>query len=340
MSYQINLGNWKSIFAVPSSVVDQHIKIASGDQIKVLLYLLRHADEEVDVNKLSDALCITAEEADNAVCFWIDRGLLTQNENMLSPAETAASTEAAAEKPAAAKEEPKKVHTTVSRPRRPDPAFVAKLLKEDLCLAGLLEEAQTTLKKPLSSGDTETLVMLYDSCGLPCEVIAMLLNYLASIGSADMRSLVRFGIRWSDAGIKTVDDAEQEIGRLESSRKAWGKVSALLGIRSVGRPTKAQMENADRWLNTWHFSDEMITEAYERCVNKKNEFSLSYTNAILKRWNEKNIRSLDTLQKEESAADNKPRSNSKVKKGKGSVYSLETASFDVQKYENDSLFDD
>ena len=335
MSYQINLGQWNSVFAVPSSLVDRHIKIASEAQLKVLLYLLRHADESLTEEDLSKALRLSEEEVHNAIAFWIERELLCEDNSVLTPA---ASTQADVSAAAPTEpEKPKKQHTTVSRARRPDSVFVAQLLKEDACLAGLLEEAQTVLKKPLSSGDTATLVMLYDTFGLPCEVIAMLLNYLASVGNANMRAVERIGIRWSDDGIKTVEDAEKEIERMTASREAWGRVSSLLGIRNVGNPTKAQLENADRWLNTWHFSDEMITEAYERCVNTKGEYNMSYINGILKRWNEKGIKSLDTLRQEEQSAKNKPKAK---KSAKGSVFSVEGASFDVSKYENDSLFDD
>lgn len=335
MPYQINLGQWKSVFAVPSSVVDLHIKIASETQLKALLYLLRHADDEPSNEQLAQALRLSEQEVKNAVSFWIERGLLSEASGALAPAASVQSTATPVIK--AEKEPTKKVHTVVSRARRPDPSFVAKLLKEDPCLAGLLEEAQTVLKKPLSSGDTATLVMLYDTFGLPCEVIAMLLNYLASIGSANMRALERYGIRWSDEGVKTTEDAEREIERMIASREAWGRVSSLLGIRNVGNPTKAQMENADRWLNTWRFSDEMITEAYERCVNTKGEYNMSYINGILKRWHEKGIHSLDTLRQQENA---KAKPKSKGKNGKGSVFSVEGASFDVSKYENHSLFDD
>lgn len=336
MSVQINLGQWKNVFAVPSSLVDQHIKIASEAQLKVLLYLLRHSDEETSEEQLAQALKLSVEEAQNAVEFWIERELLMKQDQALTPA-SAPQTNATV-KSTAEEDKPKKAHTTVSRAQRPDPMFVSKLLKENTILAGLLEEAQRVLQKPLSPGDTATLVMLYDTFGLPCEVIAMLLTYLASIGSANMRAIERYGIRWSDEGINTVEAAEQEIERMTSSREAWGRVSVLLGIRNVGNPTKAQMENADRWLNTWGFSDEMITEAYERCVNTKGEYNMSYTNAILKRWYEKGIKSLDTLQKEESASKSKPKP--KAKNGKGSVFSVEGASFDVSKYENTSLFDD
>lgn len=337
MSIQINLGQWKSVFAVPSSVVDQHIKIASESQLKVLLYLLRHSDSENSAEQIGDALRLSAEEVQNAVLFWIERDLLTKHDDVLDPA-SALQPAVVTAQPVVAEESPKKPHTTISRAQRPDPMFVSKLLQENAVLAGLLDEIQKVLNKPLSPGDTATIVMLYDSFGLPCEVIFLLLNYLKTIGSANMRAIERYGIQWADKGIKTVDDAEREIARMTKSREAWGRVSALLGIRNVGNPTKAQMENADRWLNTWQFSDEMITEAYERCVNTKGAYNISYINAILKRWYEKGIKSLDTLQKEESAKQRKPKS--KAKSGKGSVFSVEGASFDVRKYEDTSLFDD
>lgn len=337
MSYQINLGQWNSVFVVPSSVVDQHIKIASEAQIKVLLYLLRYSDRMISEDSLCEALRLSKEEAANAVAFWIERKLLSVNEDALCPA--GQSDKPAADTAAVVEDPPKKPQTTISRARRPDSAFVAKLLKEDTYLAGLLEEAQTVLKKPLSSGDTSTLVMLYDTFGLPCEVIAILLNYLAESGNANMRAVERLGIRWADNGIKSVEDAETEIKRMISSKNAWGRVSSLLGIRNVGNPTKSQLEHADRWVNDWHFSDEMITEAYERCVNTKGEYNIRYINAILRKWNDKDIHSLAQLREEESVS----RKESKAKSGnhpKGSVFSVENASFDVTKYENNSLFDD
>ena len=203
-----------------------------------------------------------------------------------------------------------------------------------------MEEAQTVLQKPLSPGDTSTLVMLYDSFGIPCSVIALLLHYLASIGRANMRDLERFATRWADEGIKTDQDAVREIERLSQSRESWKTVSKLLGIRNVGNPTHAQLDNANRWVVTWKFSDEMIVEAYERCVNIKGEYNISYINAILKRWYEKGIKSLDALRQMEASTKSKPKAKPKTNKGKGSVFSTDGASFDVEKYKNTSLFDD
>jgi DnaD/phage-associated family protein len=339
MNYQINLGQWNMLFAVPSSVVDRHLKLASEAQLKVLLYILRHAGEGIDAAAIAAAVGIAPSEVDNAVSFWIERGLVRSGDDMLLPAEDQPSSKAVQSPPTddapEQKTEPPK-RTAVSRAVRPDTAFVTRRIGEDSVLAGLMEEAQSVLAKPLSPADAATLVMLHDTFGLPCAVLAMLLNYAASVGSANMRAVERIGVDWSDKGVCSVEAAEQEIERLTSSREAWGTVRNLIGIRSVGNPSRAQLANASRWIDEWGFNDEMIVEAYERCVNAKSTFSLSYMNAILKRWYEKKIFSLDALKAYEAAA----KSAKKTPSSKGSVYSAEGASFDLSAYESKSLFDD
>ena len=334
MSIRIELGQWNSVFAVPGAVTDKHLKLATEAQLKVLLYILRRAGEDIGYESIAEATGIDKDEIDNAVDFWCERGLLRKDDGVLSPeiGETAVKPQVSelvhSEKPAK--------HTAVSRAVRPDSAFVSKLLREDTALAGLLEEAQSVMNKPLSPGDTATLVMLYDTFGLPCEVIAMLLNYAAGSGRPNMRQIERLGIDWSDNGVFTVDDAEREIEREAASREAWGRAATIFGLKNSGKPSKAQLSTADRWLNQWGFNDEMIAEAYERCVNAKGEYNMSYINAILKRWYEKRIFSLDTLKADEAA-------KAKIKKGgsqKGSVFSSDGASFDISKYENQSIFDE
>ena len=336
MAYQINLGQWNSVFAVPAALVDKHIKLASETQLKVILYLLRHSGEEITASVLTKALGISAEEVDNALSFWTERGLIAENRGELTPPAGTANTLQAAEVPVAETKKPEK-RTPVSRAVKPDSAYVAKALQQDPLLVGLLDEAQTAFGKPLSPGDTATLVMLYSTFGLPCAVLALLINYVATLSGGSIRLLERIGIDWSDRGIDTVEAAEAEITRMTASKEAWGKVSKLFGIRSVGKPTKAQQEYAYCWTETWGFNDEMLSEAYERCVNTKNEYNIKYINAILKRWYEKRIFSLDELAKIEKT--DKKATKSKPS-AKGSVFSADGASFDIKKYEKQTLFDD
>ncbi len=330
MSYIIHPNSWGSVFAVPSAVVEQHLKFANEASLKVILYLLKYPDRENTPMSLSKALSVSHEEVENAISFWTERGLILSSEN----ADTAFH---AAEKPQdlpVHKEDNdiKAKAPIVTRAVRPDSAFVAQMLKDDLSLRGLLEEAQIALSKPLSSGDTATIVMLYSTFGLPCEVLALLIHFCVSSGKSNMRAIERMGLSWSDKGIYTVELAEEEIKRLNASKSAWTHISSLFGIHNIGNPTSSQLEHADRWMNIWSFSDEMLLEAYERCVNTKGEYNIRYINAILSKWYEKGIKSLDTLKESETSL-KKP-----AKGKKKSAFTFENTSYDVSKHK--SLFDD
>ena len=61
MEYFVNNGMWGSVFAVPNSIVDDYIKLASGYAIKVLLYVLRNNNQVVEKQTLSSELNMPIE---------------------------------------------------------------------------------------------------------------------------------------------------------------------------------------------------------------------------------------------------------------------------------------
>ena len=77
MKFSINLGMWNSVFAVPTQVVDQHLKLAGGVHLKVLLWLLRHAGTEVDIADISKTLGIGTADIKDAMQYWAAAGLIT-----------------------------------------------------------------------------------------------------------------------------------------------------------------------------------------------------------------------------------------------------------------------
>ena len=85
MSYQINLGEWNSVFAVPSSLVDKHMRLAGAVQLKVLLWVLRHAGEEFPVEKLAAAVGASPADTRDAMQYWVATGLLRETATGLVP---------------------------------------------------------------------------------------------------------------------------------------------------------------------------------------------------------------------------------------------------------------
>ena len=55
MNYYINPAVLTAVFTVPTDVADKHLKLARGEHIKVLLYILRNMSGELSEEKISAA---------------------------------------------------------------------------------------------------------------------------------------------------------------------------------------------------------------------------------------------------------------------------------------------
>ena len=352
MSYKINLGSWGSVFAVPSCVVDAHLKIASAYQLKVLLYLLKNNNVLLDEKIIADALSMHPDDVKDSLSFWVDRGVIAIDSNVVTPCEgeaqpahqpnvstTVVSQVVTAtvelEEKAEEKEESKRPRP-MTRAIRPEPAHVIKRLGSDPALAMLMDETQRIFGRVISNTDAGILVMLHDTDGLPVEVILMLLQYCADSDKANMRTVERLGIQWASQGINTVALAEEKIRSLTESYSMFNRVSSIFGLRNVGSPTKQQLSYAEQWLSKWNFSEDMLRLAYERCVDTKGQLNLSYINGILKRWYEAGWKNPEQVDSEPAPSTTvKPK---KTKKSSKKDFETE-ASYDIDEYENKSIFD-
>ncbi len=338
MAYLINLGGWGAVFAVPASVVDKGLKLASESQLKVVLYILRHGGEMITDETISEALSIHTADVHDAIEYWKEKGLFISADNELRIPETiqtqpvvnTADSSVVSEN--TTQEEPKKEkNRAVSRPQKPEPAYVRARINGDSNIKSMMDEAEIILGKLLSRPDTSTLLMLHDTYGLPIDVIVMLLGHCKEIGKTNMLYIERTGISWADDGVFSHELAEEKIKSYSEFQTAWGTVATVFGIRLTGSPTAKQLEYAGTWVNKWLMSESMLRLAYERCVDQKGDVKLSYINGILKRWYENSLKTVDDVIK----FDAQHSSKKKTSKSTGN-----SASYDIDAYESKSIFDD
>ena len=81
MSYSVNPSLFKSIFAVPTDIVDKHIRLANEHQLKVLLWILRNSPDNPDLEKMCAALKINISDACDYLQYWVLTGVLSDAEN-------------------------------------------------------------------------------------------------------------------------------------------------------------------------------------------------------------------------------------------------------------------
>ena len=332
MSVTISLGAWRSVFAFPSKNVDEGLKFSDGVKLKVLLYVLRNADRELDNKDISACTGVNVTDIPEALEYWVNMGILKKTDQTYMPVEssennstTAADMKIKAETPPPAETE--KTHFTVTKPQKPDYVFTVQQLAVDEELKILVSEVQSALGKTLSNADIATLLMLKDTCGLPLDVILMLVQYAISIDKANMRTIERLGVSWANEGVDSVEAADNKI-RLASQRtKCYSVVASAFGLNNAGSPTKKQLDYSHIWVSEWKFSPEMLREAYERCVDTKGEMKFNYIDGILKRWHHNGICNKNDLAASETLKQEKKSSSN-------------TGSYDIEELEQINTLDD
>lgn len=335
MDVTINLGMWNHIFAVPCEVVDKYLKTSAHQQLKVLLWVLRHAGQPCGTEQIAQELRMHPIDVKDCVQFWVDEGLLSVRGGAYVPAQNAPEHMQSAQQKvqSAQQEEPereKKKPRPLSRPQRPDSAYVAQRLGESRELAFLMSEAQIILGRPLSNGDSGTLLLLHENDGLPVDVILMLLQFAVGEGKPAMRYIEKVAVSWADEEIDTIEKAEGKIRAIKKTKDAWSKVARTFGLQSPGSATQKQLECADRWINQWNYSAEMLRIAYETCVDTKGEYNLKYIDGIIKRWHTAGIFTPDDVSQAAATG---------VSRGKKKEGAKRKASYDLEELENMDIFD-
>lgn len=337
MAYNFNLGVWGSVFAVPSVVADEHLKIANGNQLKVLLYLLKNNNKDLTDEAIGEALNMHPEDVKDSLSFWVERKVIAVDSEVITPAKienTVSETLSFAS--VEPEEEPKKSKRPVSRAVRPEPGYVIKRLGSDPALAMLMDEAQRIFGRMLSNAEAGTLVMLMDTDGLPVDVLIMLIQYCVDNNKGTMRFVEKIGIEWGSEGINTVALAEEKIRTVTETYSYFNRVASTFGMKNVGSPTKKQLTFANQWVGTWSFSDDMLRLAYERCVDSKGELNMDYINGILKKWYMSGWKNPDDV---EADVSNTAKKSAEKPKKKGKQTLEVDASYDIDEYEKKSIFD-
>ncbi len=323
MEYCFDLGVWNSVFAVPADIVDKHIKLAGAAQLKVVLWMLRHAGENFGINDISKALSMHEADVRDSMQYWVQTGVVSFRDNIITPAPavngagdgladlTAEQQQAEAHEEAEQtdivtqagqserdeKTEPEENHKrALSRPEKPDMKYLNQRMTDDPAIACLMHSADDIFGRMISNNDKQTLLLIHEYDGLPVEVILMLLQYAASIGKMNMRYIEKIAIKWADDEIFTLEAAEARIAQLTESATAARRVQRIIGLEPHS-PTELEKELAGRWVDQWCFSDELIRAAYESCVNAKGKYFPKYTDSILRRWHNSGIKNIEQLEK-------------------------------------------
>lgn len=294
MEYSLNAGVWNEIFAVPSSVVDKYIKLASGNALKLLLFLMRHGGKSFGAETLRAELGFAESgELEDAALFWVQRGVIRAEK----PKGSLALFPSAEDAPrgddtavtAADTERPKSERLAVAeaKPAVITNGDIARSISSSPEMKMLFDEAEKMYARPLHENERQTIAQLSLHYGLPCEVSLMLLGYCFKTGKVSTSYISKVAKSWANEEITTVKLADEKIRSLERQSSIEQHICEKMGLTSALSANVRRMIGI--WTADWGFGEDMILLAYDKTIDATGKWNASYANRILENWKEHGI---------------------------------------------------
>lgn len=275
--------------AVPTDVIDKHLKLAPAASFKVLLFILRNPDGSVDAEQISMCTGLPTPDVIDCLCFWESNGVIAIDGKMNEEAAKiavgnakSAQSDAEVTGDKEKTEKPKKIPVRALPVKKPTQREIAVRLAEEPELTLICKEAQAILGT--FGYDTQALlVMIYDYYGFPPEVIITLLQHQKCENKTSSSAIKSRAEDWAKRGIDTLEEVEKELLLLEKIDTVYGKLKGIVGFTSES-PSPRVLKYLRRWIGERNCSHELISFALEESDNV-----LTDTDKLLKKWTDSGI---------------------------------------------------
>lgn len=315
----LHTSNNTGFTCVSNTFIDDFMKDANGEYVKVYLYLLRCLNRdgyEFSISQLADCLDHTEKDVMRAFTYWEKVGLLhleysPDNElsgiclvdvngsdkaggpvisNITSMNSSvrytgASSVASTAGAPVAA-----------TTPVSSKPSYSSDELKafsEDTQVSDLIFATQTYLGHPLSVSDTTTLLFWYDSLHMSVDLIQYLVETCIGGGHSSFHYMDTVARNWAEDGISSVEDAIKASSARNSTVYSIMKALGITGRALVD----TELDYINKWTNTFNMDLDIICEACKRTIIQTNKPSFPYADSIITSWHKSGVKSLDDIAK-------------------------------------------
>lgn len=335
---------------VSNTFIDEYMKDANGEFVKVYLFLLRcisSNDSSFSVSKMADALDHTEKDIIRALRYWEKKNLIRlhfddngdlvgvclleiephsldidENVPVKSISLTIAPKQNDSPSESFSKNNISNGISPISYSPRPIPEkeeysnSEINRISEEPDFYEVFHVAEHYIGRPLSRSEMETFMYWYDALSMSPDLISYLVESCIEAGHKNVSYMNAVALSWAENGIHTVDDAMSE--SLIYPKVCYSVLKAF-GIknRSLG---EAEIRYVDKWSKKFMFSDDIITLACEKTLENTGKASFKYADVILSKWHEKGVRTLSDISKIESDH-TKAKSKNSIKTGSSNTKS-------------------
>lgn len=272
----IRSGRIKDFYLLATEVenifINEYMPQAPGDYVKVYLYALLYAKQEIDIThrSLATQLGLTEEDVDLAWKYWENMGVVKREISSNAPMDYDV------------------VFVNLRELMYAGPAPMPQQTTEQakgLCagdLKELFDYVENLKGKPVSAKEMQEIASWSNELSVSTEVIKKAFEHCYGKNKTQLKYIGAVIREWTERGITTEAQAEEY---LEMSGKRFGDYKRILNsLGVVGRmATDGEKEMMDKWFDEMGFSVERILDACHKTVGIQNP-NVNYVNKILENW--------------------------------------------------------
>lgn len=293
------------VTAVSNTFIDTYMAAANGEYVKVFLYLLRHAQEELTIPKIADALNHTESDVKRALSYWEDAGLLLwENTEPLSREEPSMQTPSAQSPTMQGESDPgvlRQGRQETAPPQQEQSVTVPDVgdsyerlsrLSGDKEFSNLLYAVQQLLGKTFNNMECERFAYFYDVLEMSADLLEYLVEYCADNNHRSIYYIEKVALNWYQMEIRSREEAKSYVAQYSPY------MSAILKAFGFSNRTLAPVEQeyVKRWFKEYGFDIELVKEACNRTIKATGSASFPYADKIISGWKKAGVRSLKDVE--------------------------------------------
>ena len=264
---------------IPDIFFSEYLSEASGDFIKVYLYMLflSKYDKDIKINDLSKKLVLPVKTIQDAVKYWEDKCLITKKNTgyIVNSIQEIELHKLYKPKTALSAEQLQKSAENQKRAKAID--YINNKYFSGLMPTTWYPEIELWFKK--YGFDEQVMIALFGYC---FDMSALHKNYVQAVAEA-----------WNKNSIKTFNDLDVYYEKQEKLKIIAKTISKKLGLSRA--LTQYEYAYIEKWVVDYGYSLDIIEIALKKTTSKANP-NFDYLDKLLTDWHERGFKTADEVQ--------------------------------------------
>lgn len=161
----------------------------------------------------------------------------------------------------------------------------------------IIEKIEKLFNRKLTIDEHKIILQIQQNLNLDIETILIAINYGSKNNIKSIKQIKKLCQNWANEGIVTSKQAEQQIKHLDKQKQIQNQIKNCLGIE--GRKLSTNESNYIKiWCCDYNYQLDIISFAFNKCVDSIGKLSFPYMDKILQNWKNKGFKTKKDVQNE------------------------------------------